>query len=418
MADYEIMAHSGPSEARGTTRPDERQLILGKNNGQEAGGVRKSGNIYKFPSEAAGEAEISGETASTCQEPAKYQLPKVGNYEKDLKVLRTLGGGSFGCSAVLEVVNGSPTGAIGNWYERVSKGQKVIGKRISMKDPKVYRTFEREVRMLKKLKGVKNILNLLGEQQPSREDPYGYIFTEICHLGDVEGLTTQYTERREWVPEGFLLQLTIDISKALLFLERGANSTKEASRNGHISILHNDIKPDNIFMKPRRQGTPNIYPIFVLGDFGLACESNEMAIPSCVHFMSPQRAAAAKEGRQEPVNLLDDIYSFGTTLFVIANFDFPFEESNYPLSMEPHHFNKRVPFNGPYASWFKKIVRDATSREPSRRPSVTNIIHAFVENTKKYGWGSGGSNTRLWEVSWLDEKTVKKWDDNKHRKAT
>ncbi|KAK6360868.1 hypothetical protein TWF730_006984 [Orbilia blumenaviensis] len=350
--------------------------------------------------------------------PEPYELPRFDGYERELRVIKKHNAGCFGATAILEVLHDSPSGVTEGWYRNVKRGQRIIAKRISAVDPVRAKSWKIESQMLKFLGGVEanatTILKIIGRLAPAHGDPYGHIFTEFCNLGDVNEMLSKYMSQRPrtFIPEAFVWQMTIDIAKALLFLNRGIDSRKKEGRPGWVPIVHNDIKMNNIFMKSRPNGANNIYPLFVLGDFGLASYETDPAPPSCPIFMSPQRQPSFYE--PTPSNHKDDIYSVGVSLFVLANGFFPFEKQR--SSTQPLNFERRREHKNPFRKGFCQVINRCTSRSAETRPTARELIRLIIGLIEEKGWSREGSRERLWKVDWMDKSKAATWKD-KHQKV-
>ncbi|KAK6514521.1 hypothetical protein TWF281_004719 [Arthrobotrys megalospora] len=350
-------------------------------------------------------------------DPKPYELPLAGGYDNDLRIIKRHNAGCFGATAIIEVLRDSPKGVTSTFYRPVKNGQKIIAKRISMGDRARAISWETESQALKALGAVKpessTILKTFGRAAATPGDPFGHIFTEYCNLGDVSEILLKYMSKRPrtFIPEAFVWQLTIDMGKALLFLNRGIENRKREGRQGWKPIVHNDIKMNNIFMKSRPKGANNIYPLFVLGDFGLCTYETDPAPPSCPSFMSPQRYPAFFE--PTPANHKDDIYSLGVTLFVLANGYFPFESRKD--SMQPLDFERRRNHKNPFRKGFCQVINRCTSRDPETRPNARELIGLIVGLIKEKGWSKEGSRDRLWKVDWMDKDKAMHWKDRKQK---
>ncbi|KAK6525377.1 G2-specific serine/threonine protein kinase [Orbilia ellipsospora] len=346
------------------------------------------------------------------QHDGTYELPQSENYERNFQIIKKHNSGAFGATAILKLLET----ATSRWKSVIRPGAKVIGKRISLKKSKtVARSYDREVKMLAIIKGHKNILTILGCHKSDSGDPYGHIFTEFCDLGDVEALFKKYEGLRKYMPEGFLQQLTLDASKALLYLERGSDDLSKPRPQNWTSIMHNDIKPNNIFMRSRPRGSRNIYPIFVMGDFGLASKATEAAEPSCPHFMSPRRIDDARSRRSTPSTQPDDIFSVFISLFQLSTHEFAFQLGK--TGIQPLDFSKPNNFKAPYAPWFGTLICKGCTADEKLRPTAREALEKVIKHTSRVeGWGKGGSKSRLWEINWLSEGVVASWDDNKDKR--
>lgn len=164
-------------------------------------------------------------------------------------------------------------------------------------------------------------LNIIGNKG------YAQMLFEFCPGGDL----LQQTNYRRATPF-FALHVVISIAEALAFLHhelvcdtRSPGYTKVMHGE---TIVHQDIKADNIFL--RFQGRPgDRLPDIVLADFGCANPASETVTGSgCVDFMSP-------ESRHRTVARLShktDIYSFG--VMCIGLFDHNTSDL-WPLFKEP-----------------------------------------------------------------------------------
>ncbi|XCP85335.1 protein kinase [Roseburia hominis] len=104
--------------------------------------------------------------------------------------------------------------------------------------------------------------------------------------------------RTQNLTEGLLIQIAIDVLKALEALEER-------------KILHRDIKPGNIFIK-WVEGSPR----FILGDFGLARELTFQYSKVTPHGTRAFGAPEVLNGR-ELVGFNSDIFSLGASLYYI-----------------------------------------------------------------------------------------------------
>ncbi|RVD89119.1 uncharacterized protein DFL_000140 [Arthrobotrys flagrans] len=128
--------------------------------------------------------------------PRPYELPLMDSYHRDLAIVKRHNAGCFGATAILRVLNDSPESVTSTWYRAVGAGTKIIAKRITACDRVRARSWQTESEALKHLTYTKpespNILKLIGRLRPTKEDPYGHIFTEYCSLGDVSEIMNKY----------------------------------------------------------------------------------------------------------------------------------------------------------------------------------------------------------------------------------
>lgn len=101
--------------------------------------------------------------------------------------------------------------------------------------------------------------------------PLHNIVTEFADGGDVANLCRYYADRKEQIPEPFILHFAASMIRSLAFMHHGITSTRFRSktRKVHRSIVHRDLKPANVFLQwndKRKSSLPDV----IIGDFGLA----------------------------------------------------------------------------------------------------------------------------------------------------
>jgi len=97
---------------------------------------------------------------------------------------------------------------------------------------------------------------------PGRES--AALFTEWCDLGSLGDFKENMTDGRVRVPEAFAWHVLRSLVSAVCYCHRGPGG------GTWLSVVHRDIKPDNIFLKSSEHGGGGRYPIVKLGDFGSA----------------------------------------------------------------------------------------------------------------------------------------------------
>lgn len=99
------------------------------------------------------------------------------------------------------------------------------------------------------------------------------LFTEWCDLGSLGDFRSRMYETRTRVPEAFVWHVLRGLVGAVVYCHRGPNGGGDGAYGGGggprwLSVVHRDIKPDNIFLQSRPGGAG--YPVVKLGDFGHA----------------------------------------------------------------------------------------------------------------------------------------------------
>ncbi len=193
------------------------------------------------------------------------------------------------------------------------------------------------------------------------EELYRTIFIVMEYL---DGYTLEYKlERMPRLKNDEILSIFYQICKGLEF----------AHENG---IIHQDIKPANIFIMP--DGTVKIV------DFGLACNPGniDFNLPGTVFYMAPEQIQG------NPVDERTDIYSLGIMFYEMLTGERPFPEDNISNLMDlhleediqdPRHIVNDVPES------LSRIVMRCSRRNPDERyNNISELIaeiKPLIENT-------------------------------------
>ncbi len=115
-----------------------------------------------------------------------------------------------------------------------------------------------------------------------RAEGHAYLAMEYMEGGNLEDVVA----RQGALPEGQVVEIMREISRALLFAEEQGT-------------VHRDVKPANIMLSASGSAK--------LADLGLAAASGEGGGQGTPHFVAPEQA------RAEPVDIRGDLYSLGAT---------------------------------------------------------------------------------------------------------
>lgn len=149
-----------------------------------------------------------------------------------------------------------------------------------------------EIEVLKQLSEEKNILHIYDTFQDKQDEKDNYYI--IMEYAD--DITTYF--KKNGISEQDIVKLGIDICTAIEVCQK-------------INVLHNDIKPANIFF----DGTN-----YKLGDFG---NSTNGSSDNIVYFGSPNYLSP-EVYNERPTTVASDIYSLGIVLYQLLAGHFPF----------------------------------------------------------------------------------------------
>ncbi|EPS39555.1 hypothetical protein H072_6644 [Dactylellina haptotyla CBS 200.50] len=406
-----------------------------------------------------------------------YQLPEI--FHKDFVVRKDLGQGAWGETALVEVVsaqNGGVAKGLG-----LKKGDLIVAKRayIFQKNDDAHVVYQQEWDILNRVRGHRNVLHSFLTHPPGNGDRFGHILTELCNMGDVNVLREKYTtdylnEAQEYqllgsttiyidpdddskiyrlaiLPEGFVQEFVLSIAKGLSWMHHGIKDWPNdcAVPDKWVSIMHNDLKANNIFMTARQPGDPCIYPIFKIGDFGASTLLGARA-PIGNMLASPERLAALNIMDAVP---RDDIFSLGAMAYELLHM-YPIYYEHYtqihmiykeslkgkqrveeipkpPKCAYPNirhvegliptsipasivDFNTCIrdksvvlthrtesPYPGHYSKWLNLLLDDCVELKREDRPDVVEVLERMLTMLKTQGYGKGGSPKILWDPHWL-----------------
>lgn len=197
-----------------------------------------------------------------------------------------------------------------------------------------------EIEVMKKFNGNPNIVDCYETYQENKPDGSGIDF--YIRMEYVEDIKTYYTNRLIDVDE--VVKLGIDICTALELC-------------ASINIIHNDIKPTNIFI-----GSDNKYK---LGDFNAISkyDSNNLNSLGTMNYLAPE----VYNGKN--VTSSTDLYSLGLVMYKLINGDLPYVSkiSNEEAAFEIRMSGKSIPIIRGLNKKLMDILFKACSFEESKR---------------------------------------------------
>ncbi|KAK6497131.1 MAP kinase kinase (MEK) [Arthrobotrys conoides] len=397
-----------------------------------------------------------------------YSLPQ--SYKRDFKVRRKIGQGAFGVVAIVQVTR-ADAGGIAHGF-RLSTGTDLTAKKIPA-DPQKDRTvYHREWSILDTLRGHRNILHAHCTQRPRPTSQFGHIFMEYCDLGDVRGLKNKYREDFKWrmrqrnlypevlpkevqwlerIPGPLAYEIMTSIARGLAWMQYGIWDwpLDSAIDPNWTSIMHNDIKEDNILMVSRQPGDECPYPIFKIGDLGGATRLGAVAFIGNEATASPERLWGFLRVPSVPE---DDTFSLGAMMYHLAHGVYPLAYDQLPsvhlILGDPdqkfgrakcpedckdtkvcHYKGPRSTNDGeffgcesctqvktlkwrklqhppPYAEWWHKLVIHCLELERRDRPHIIEVLEQLYHGRRGRREDNVGNPLILWDPFWLSQDAL------------
>ncbi len=227
-----------------------------------------------------------------------------------------------------------------------------------------------EIRRMELCKGISSIVSI--EDFTSIPHPDGIGATLCIRMELLKTLNSYIGDKQ--LEEDEVIQLGLDLCRALIICHQ----------NG---ILHQDIKPENIFVNDRLSSGV----LFKLGDFGLARELLQPQASDGARGTLSYLAPEVSGGR--PADARSDLYSLGLTLYRLMNdnrlpflSDKPFyrtEEKKIALQMRLSGMPLPDPSRASAA--FARVLKKAAAFAPEDRyQSAREMEQALLALQKKH----------------------------------
>ncbi|RVD89110.1 uncharacterized protein DFL_000131 [Arthrobotrys flagrans] len=217
--------------------------------------------------------------------PPVYSLPK--SYEKDFKVKQALGFGAFGEVAIVRVI-AADDGGIAHGF-RLRPGIELVAKKIRTDPIKQHTIYSREWNILDTLRGHRNLLHAVWDLSGLMKNYKDDLRERKQKHGFSRFITPKEFLWLGALPEGVAYEVMTNVARGLAWMQYGIRDWPRDSAidPDWTAIMHNDIKPDNVFMVSREPGDECPYPIFKIGDLGAASKTDTVAFVGNTATASP-----------------------------------------------------------------------------------------------------------------------------------
>lgn len=220
--------------------------------------------------------------------------------------------------------------------------QKVTGKSIALKvmhpmlatDDVVRERFRREAKNAQKLTHP-NIIEIFD--QGDTEDGTAYIAMERLHGAP---LSATIGSRTMTLPRA--LRIMVQLARGI-------------ARAHDLDVVHRDIKPDNIFLCVRDDGTELVKIL----DFGIAKSRHDSRLTGQGELFGTPQYMAPERIKNAEVGPAADLYALGVVFFELLTGELPFDAPDI-------------------ATFFVKHLRDAPPSAAAKNPEISPELDALV----------------------------------------
>ena len=270
----------------------------------------------------------------------KEKEASVGSRLSDFEIVKQLGKGSYGTVYVV--------------HSKLDKNTYVM-KKMELNHLKENQQKEcyREVSILRKVSHP----NIIKYYSSFLENESLCIIMEYAELGDLYTLIKHYKRHQKFFDEIILWRIALDVLNGLEYLHKN-------------NIIHRDIKCLNLFLSKDHHikiGDLGVSTITSLG--GMHC--TRVGTPL---YLSPELV------KQVPYDFKTDIWSFGCSLYHLANLDPPFTGNN--LIVLGNNIVKGRPKDLPgfYSNELKDFIWKMLTKKPEQRPTAKDAKNMIPKN--------------------------------------
>ncbi|KAL6449843.1 nimA G2-specific protein kinase nimA [Candida maltosa Xu316] len=199
-----------------------------------------------------------------------------------------------------------------------------------------------------------------------------HIYMEYCEGGDLAKVIKNFKNSKDNIPEEFIWQVLVQILSALHRCHYGVDAekvnlfTKTVEPKYSNTVIHRDIKPDNIFV-----GTS-----IKLGDFGLAkmLTANDFAktYVGTPYYMSPEVLL------DHPYSPVCDIWSLGCVLYELCTLEPPFKAKTHLQLQAKIKRGAIEEIPDIYSSQLRALIKQCITVDPESRPTCFELIDSLA----------------------------------------
>ncbi|KAI8616261.1 kinase-like domain-containing protein, partial [Chytriomyces sp. MP71] len=216
------------------------------------------------------------------------------------------------------------------------------------------------------------------ERFVDRADAKIYIIMEWCEGGDLAGIIKQCKKENKRIPEDVVWNLLTQLLLALHECHHGNSSgssagssigssgSSDAGSKSHPTILHRDIKPDNVFL----DGAQNVK----LGDFGLSRIISNPEIDFAKTFVGTPFYMSPELVSETSYNTKSDIWALGCLIYELCALEPPFQSKTQAGLTQKIRMGKIEPLPPQYSGELTATIKAMLNINHMKRPSTSEFL--------------------------------------------
>jgi serine/threonine protein kinase len=233
--------------------------------------------------------------------------------------------------------------------------------------------WKREMLILRKLKHPNIPRYYDGFFTPQR----GSMYMEACRLGSVSDFVDSHRKKllSSQMQEFFLWYVLHAVAEAVLYMQTGyktlaeARRSKHSKQNGWVTLVHGDIRPDQIFLN-NTESDPA--PRVLLGDFGFA----QFIKPW--HHVEAHDGPGGKSSSKAPefpgqISKATDVFALGATaqLYLVP-------DGKVKSCLKPGWLRRL-----PLSNELEELICSCVAVYPADRPSIKQVLERLEWGLKQ-----------------------------------